>query len=681
MATRMSKQTRLEVLGGQGRLGIGDERVYYQPPAQMLPAVDWKPPRLVDMPSWRDAKRVSIDLECKDEDLRALGPGVRRSGSYVVGVSFAIEDGPAHYLPIAHHGGDNCEGDVMSYVRDQLRDFRGILTGAGLGYDIDWLAEHDCPVWNQDWRDVQVLDPLLNELHRRYNLEAICERYGLPGKDETILREAAAAYRVDPKKGLWRLPARYVAQYAVTDARRPLQVLRRQEAKIPEENVEQIWGLERKVTPILVKMRRRGVRIDVDKLDQIERLAVKNESECLSDLYRLTGVRVAVGDVWKAVALEPAVAGCGVRVPRTPKTRAPSIDNVLLEKCGDVGRLILRARKWNKLRTTFAAQVRRALTRRSDGDWRVHCTFNQLRTNDDNAGDGEESDGKGVRYGRLSSSAYNMQQQPSRDDEFGSLWRSVYIADDGARWACLDWSQQEPRIGVHYAELLRLPGAKEFADEYRRNPSLDIHQKLTDLGNEQRRRRRLDGATDLEDLERKIVKNFVNGRLYGMGDTKLCHSFGLPTVWVERYGKRIEVPGPEGQAMIEEFNAFAPWISGLTRHAARRAEERGFVVTILGRVLRFERGPDGKIWKAHKAFNRIGQGSAADQAKATLVEADREGIPIQTAVHDEFNFSYTDVAQPRRLRELMMNVVRFSVPMKVDFEHGDNWGELQKDAA
>lgn len=671
MARGNSRQTRLEKLGGQVRLSIGDDRVYYRPPEQMLPRVKWSPPKLSELPSWRDAKRVSIDLECRDEDLRTLGPGVRRAGSYVAGVAFAIEDGPSHYLPIAHDGGDNCDGDVWSYVSDQLRDFRGVLVGAGLGYDLDWLAEKQCRVFDHDIRDVQVLDPLLNELHRRYGLNDLCERYGLPGKDETVLRTAAEAYRVDPKKQLWRLPGRFVAQYAITDAKRPLQLLRRQEARVDEEDVGRIWALEKQVTPILVKMRRRGVRVDVAKLDQIEAEALRQEAEYLSQVYRATGVRIAVGDVMKATALEPAVRGHGPPVPKTAKLGLPSINGDYLKLCGPVGKLILRARKWNKLRSTFCAQVRKALVRHSADDYRVHCTFNQLRTNDDAAGgEGDDGDGKGVRYGRLSSTNFNIQQQPIRDEEFGAVWRSVFVADVGGRWACSDWSQQEPRIGVHYAELLGLPGAREFADEYRRNPALDIHQKLTDIGNEQ-------GAG----LTRTTVKNFVNGRLYGMGDAKLCRSMGFPTEVVFRYGKEIEVPGPAGQEVIDRFNAFAPWISGLTRYAARRAEQRGFVVTVLGRKLRFEIGPDGKIWKAHKAFNRIGQGGAADQMKATLVEADREGIPVQMAVHDEFDFSFDDVRQPRRLKELQMTVVQFNVPMKVDLELGPSWGELEKDAA
>ena len=381
-------------------------------------------------------------------------------------------------------------------------------------------------------------------------------------------------------------------------------------------------------------------------------------------MHRATGVNIGVGNVWKAEVLAHALRQFGVEVGRTAKGKS-SVDKVLLKDAGEVGKWILRAREWNKLRTTFCSRVREYAI----GD-RLHCTFNQLKATDD---EGEE---KGVRYGRLSSSNDNMQFQPVRHDEYGNLWRSVYICDEGAEgWACSDWSQQEPRIGVHYAEILEkqsggqlCPGASAFADEYRSNPALDIHQKLTDIAN------------DPQNYPRKVVKNFVNGRLYGMGDVLLCHHMGWETeqIFSKKLNRMMEVPTRDSKEKINGFMKFAPWIPGLTKAAAKAAEKNGHVWTYLRRKCHFEKGPDGKIWKAHKAFNRIGQGSAADQMKATLVAADAEGIPIQLSVHDEFDFSYHDIKQAKRLKELQMTVVQFNVPMKVDLEVGPSWGELTK---
>ena len=108
----------------------------------MIPKVDWRPPRIADLPSWADAKRVCIDVETKDPDLNRLGPGDFRPGNHVVGIAFSIEDGATHYLPIRHEGGDNLNVEhVLEYVRDQCRIYTGSVVGANLGYDMGFLAQ------------------------------------------------------------------------------------------------------------------------------------------------------------------------------------------------------------------------------------------------------------------------------------------------------------------------------------------------------------------------------------------------------------------------------------------------------------------------------------------------------------------------------------------------------------
>lgn len=648
-----------------------NRRSYYAPDPTMLPKVDWRPPRMSELPSWASAKRVCIDVETRDETLRELGPGCRRDPNryYVCGLSFAIEDGPAFYLPMRHEGGDNMvEGPtaVWSYVRDQMRVFKGTLLGNGITYDLDWICqstgEDEC--LKKPIVDIQAADVMINELELQYDLDTLCHRHGLPGKDEKLLREVAAIYRLDPKRDMWRMPARFVAAYGIGDVVRPLQIYRRQETKIDEEGTNSIWSLEQKVTPILVKMRRRGIRIDLEKLTYIENRATEVMREEMAKVTHITGVKLTVDDVWKGDSLAKALRVAGYELTKTAKGK-DSVDKEFLAKCGPIGKSMLRARQWGKLKTTFAAQVREQLI----GD-RAHVTFHQLRNNSDE----RDGDGKGVRYGRFSGTDFNIQFQPIRNKEFGALWRSIFVADHDGEWVTSDWGQQEPRIAVHYAEKLRLPGAKEFADEYRQNPLLDIHSKLAEISG----------------LERTVVKNYVNGRLYGEGDTKLCVQLGEPLVERPTPGKQCRfcggfghkcVPGPEGQAKIDQFVRFAPWVPGLVREATKAAEQNGHVWTILRRKCRFERGPDGKIWRAHKSFNRVGQGSAADQMKATLVAVDAAGIPIQAIVHDEFDYTRPrgDRSVSELVRQLQLETVKFSVPMRVDVEVGPSWGEIVKE--
>lgn len=621
------------------------------------PKTEWAPPSLSSLPSWADAKRVAIDIETKDLRLKELGPGVRR-GAYIVGVSFAIEDGPAHYLPIAHAGGGNLDREqVLQYLRDQARVFKGDLVGANLPYDLDFLQEEGVIFSPRYYRDVQVAEPLLDELQLSYSLDAIALRHKLPGKDESHLHAAAQSWGVDPKAGLWQLPARHVGLYAIQDVRLPLQLLRRQETQIEEQELWPIYNLESQVLPVLLKLRRRGVRVDWDRLAQVETFSLGEEGKVLDEVFRLTGIRVAVGDVWKADALAKVLVSIGVEPPKTPSTNKPSVTADLLKAIDhDVARCILRARKVNKLRTTFAQSVRD----HAIGD-RVHTSYRQVRSNNQ---EGEDDDG--ARYGRLSSCDPNLQQQPARDPELGPLWRSIYIPDEDGLWACLDYSQQEPRWATHFAELAKCTGAREAADKFRNDPRTDNHEMMRDIigwkGKEGRTR----------------AKEIYLGLCYGMGGAKLCRKINLPTKWVHssRQNKMIEVAGDEGNAVLDAFNRGAPFIKELAEKCTGAAKARGYVRTVLGRKCRFPKGPKGYDF-THKACNRVVQGSSGDQTKKALVDADAAGCYVQLQVHDELDTTIWKREEAEMLAEIMRTGVPCNVPSVVDIETGDSWGEVK----
>lgn len=637
----------------------------------LTPITNWQPPSLNALPSWASAKRVAIDCETRDPDLKTLGPGVRRKGSsYVVGISFAIEDGPSGYLPIAHAGGGNLPKHlVVKYMKDQAEVFTGEIVGANLPYDLDWLAEEGIVFRKAKFfRDVQVAEPLIDELQLSYSLENIAKRHGLGGKDETLLAQAARAYGVHPKKDLWRLPAQFVGPYAEEDARLPLQILRRQERIIDEQDIWGVYNLESRVLPVLVKMRRRGVRVHEGRLAEIERWSLAQETEALAQVKHLTGILIPVGDVWKPEVLAPAFEHIGVRLGKTADGR-PSIDKELLGSIDhDVARAIERARKTNKLRTTFASSVREHMV-----NGRIHATFNQLRMEKDNG------DLAGAAFGRLSCVQPNLQQQPARD-EFAKMWRGIYLPDEGAEWAALDYSQQEPRMTVHFAELCELPGAKEAGERYRTDPDADNHQMMADMAK----------------IQRKAAKEIFLGLCYGMGGAKLCRKLGLPIAWAVSHrsvrglvaldtergqlllaqgGKKLEIAGPEGQALLDTFDSKVPFVRQLAKRCQKVAGERGYLMTLSGRRCRFPKTPEGKYDWTHKALNRLIQGSSADQTKTAMVELDAAGHYLQLQVHDEMDGSVRSPEEAEAMAEIMRTCVPLTVPSKVDVELGPSWGE------
>jgi DNA polymerase I-like protein with 3'-5' exonuclease and polymerase domains len=655
-------------------------------PSLFPPPSEWKPPRLDDLPQdWNAVSRIGLDTETKDTDLKRLGCGVRRGGE-LMGISLCLDGQEPLYLPMRHLGGDNCpEGPeaVLRYVRDQAKRFRGDVVGAKISYDLDYLEEEGVVFPQARFRDVQVAEALIDELQLSYSLDSILKRRGLSLKDETLLREAAASFRgakgkLDPKRDLWMLPGRFVGPYAEADALRPLELLRSQEIDIERNGLQRIWDLETDVLPVLVKMRRRGVRVNMDKLDQVERYAQAEETKVWSEVLRLSGVHVRVGDAMKAAVLARVFQAVGVSYQMTSQGK-PSITKEFLAHINHpVGDLIRRARKMSQLRSTFVNSIRQHVINHGD-EWRVHCTFNQTVVQDD------DDEVEGARPGRLSCVDPNLQQQPSpdRDPEIGGMWRDIYEPDRGALWGTLDYSQQEPRLAVHTAVIsgperigkLAHDSALLMAQRYWDDRSADAHTLFTqtvygeDVVNEPK---------DVFKKKRNYCKQIFLGIAYGMGGAKLCRQLGLPLEWkyLDWAKEERECAGAEGQAILDLVDQRAPYLKTTARAVESVAKQRGYVITILGRHCHFPKS-NGKYDWTYKAFNRAIQGGAADQTKRAMVELDRAGAYLQLQIHDEFDESIESQAVGEAHAKIMEDCVPLKVPSKVDLEIGPSWGRAK----
>lgn len=667
----------------------------------LTPESTWRPPRISELPSWVGAKRIAIDTETNDPTLRTLGPGVRR-GAYIAGVSFAIEDGPKHYLPLRHAGGDNMEDPIqaLGWLKDQAKSFTGEIVGAHLSYDLDFLLAAGIAFPQiKMFRDVQIAEPLIWEFARSFSLETICQKYLGIGKAEGILRDAANCYGINPKKDLHMLPARFVGEYAEADAALPLLVLRRQEKEIDDQDLWKIYNMESELLPVLVRMRQRGVRVSIEKLAQVEKWSAEQEKQALGEVERLTGVRIPFNSVWQAAALVPALQNIGCKIPLTPKTKKPSIDKAFLASIDHpVAHAIARARKVNKVRTTFCNSIREHMI----GD-RIHAIFHQLRSSDEEDEDGA---GSGARFGRVSCSNPNLQQQPARDPEIGPIWRQIYIPEDGELWCSADFSSQEPRQAVHYATITKLGNVKvrtpsgqvwvdadksaaEMAKRYNNDPSTDPHQQLANI---------IMGRIATKD-ERKDAKIIFLGLSYGMGGAKLCRNLGYPTIMAvydpvtkvtvdisSAEGKRIaaqggrifEAAGYEGTLILDQFDASVPFVRALSRICQKAANKYGYVRTAAGRKCRFEKDDMGNIIDGHKAGNKIIQGSSADQTKQCLINLDKEGYFITLQIHDEVTASVKNINEAKKIAEIMENTYKLAVPSIVSLEIGSSWGEAKE---
>lgn len=640
---------------------------------------DWKPPVLSELPSWEHAKLVGYDLETKDEQLKDLGIGVRRGGQ-IVGIGFAFDDGPEFYVPLRHVSGGNVDPEQgLRYFRNNAKYFRGELVGANLSYDLDYSAEEGINFSSAEFiRDIQVVDPLLYELHEAFSLKAQCLRYDVPPKEEELLNRAALDHGLDPKKDLHKLHSKYVGPYGEKDPRRPLQIWKKMIKLIDDQGLWPIVNLECRLTPVLVKMRRRGVRIDFDQLDRIDKWALSEQLVELKKVCDATGILVQPHEMMQTELLARVFQAIGIQLGRTTKGQW-NIDSEVLDNIDHpVATAVKRARKLFKLRSTFVTSIRSYAT-----NGRIHCTFNQGISYDERMG--KE---KGAAYGRLSSCDPNLQQQPSRD-EFAAAWRAIYIPENGAIWGSTDLSQQEPRWVTHFAAAMKLQGAWDAVREYRTNPRVDNHTFMAKLTG----------------IDRKYAKNIYLGICYNQGGAKLCRILGYNTRWAlrlkddrtiqyfnekhEAMAARVkarqegfiwEAAGPEGQAILDAFDKRAPFIRQLSKKAEYKARECGIIRTVGGRVLHFPQLDDGSFDWTQKALNRLIQGSSGDQVKQALVNIDREfpELFIQLQVHDEIDGSYESIADCKKVARMMSEAIPALIPFRVDVEVGPNWGNITK---
>ncbi len=411
----------------------------------ILPESSWLPPEI--FPDLSDADIIAIDLETRDPNLKDRGPGWPRLDGEVAGIAVAVE-GWKGYFPIAHEEGGNLDrGKVISWLSTQLKNnpkSKKLFHNAQ--YDLGWLRSLDIHI-KDNIIDTMVAAPLINEDRWSYALNALGKDYLQEKKDESLLREAAEAFGVNAKSEMWRLPAMFVGPYAEQDASLTLRLWTHLKPLLDKEDLWHIFDLESSLTPILVEMRARGVRVDLDKAEDASKRLKARETEIFAKIKKEYG---ADPQIWANASIAGIFDEAKLVYPRTEKG-APSFQQQWLESHEhELPRLIVEARKINKARTTFIEKM--VLQHSHEG--RIHTEFHPLR-----------SDAGGTVSGRISCSHPNLQQVPARDPEIGKMIRSLFIPEEGCYWGAFDYCFSED------TEVLTEEGFKLFKD-------LSRHEKL-----------------------------------------------------------------------------------------------------------------------------------------------------------------------------------------------------------
>jgi len=411
--------------------------------------------------------------------------------------------------------------------------------------------------------------------------------------------------------------------------------------------------------------------VDVDRLAWVDTWVKEQQELAHAEIANITGFHLKEGECTTTSAIMPLLESIGAPASESyNKEYLSTIDHPVIPH-------LLRARRFDKISTMYVEPTIAHLTSNN----RIHTNFHQLKKEN-------EGNSKGTISGRISCSNVNLQQQPSTDPEIAPVWRSIYVPDTDIFGNC-DYSQQEPRLLVHFSDLVkfhkgspmwkrygeRIKGGHEAAEKYRKNPDMDFHKMMTDIT----------GLAEKygKDLGRKYAKKLFLGRVYGMGDPKLCHSLGLPTKWVEAedwkgnvYMK--EIAGEEGQRLIDILREKAPFAPLMAEVCRAKVKQQGYITTLLGRRRNFPLNQWGKYDWLHKSLNALIQGSAADQTKLAMAILYEEGYPLQLQVHDSVNLSLDSIEQGMEVKEIMENCVKLNIPVKVDLEVGRNWGLVKK---
>lgn len=582
----------------------------------------------------------------------------------VFGVACAwVEDGviKSDYVDVRRHP------QALSLIKSRADKAKKIVNHH-MKFDVHMLREAGAPIDPRKCECTMIRAALIDEHLRNYDLDSLAKKYLKKEKVSDIYAELASLFGGRPTRkaqmpNLHLAPEELVRRYAVVDAEIALELYLWQEKEIERQELQQVWGLERRLFPYVVRMEHDGIRVDLDeaqnKMDQITLVVDRTQKEIDSiagfavnpnpsnSIKQLFAVKQDEAGRW--------VTSCGT-ILTTTDAGAPSIDKEALERIKHpAAAKILQVRKLIRMRDTFLGG--HILQHAVNG--RVHANINQTK--------GDDTGGTGT--GRLSYTDPALQQIPSRDKTMARLIRPVFLPDEDMGWSYGDLDQHELRIFHHYVNNPLIINA------YRDNPDLDGHAAVAEL-------------TGLPRNPQPGGKSTANAKqmnlamIFNMGGGELAANMGM-SYTIETIGRgankhEYKKAGSEAQAIIDDYYRMMPGVKEIAQQARAIAKSRGYVKTIKGRHVRF---PGGEF--VYKASGLVYQGSAADLNKENMIrifeylDSECPEARLMLNIHDEYSISLPFGGAAKHLKEIKAEIQRrpeLRVPIRIDFSvPASNW--------
>ena len=419
---------------------------------------------------------VAIDIETYDPNLKTKGSGAIRNDGFICGIAVATDNDLA-YFPLRHSDTDidyQRIDKIWKVLNDKIFQNKNITkVFHNAMYDVCWIRAVTGMMIKGRIVDTMIAASVINENRFKYSLDALSKDYLNEEKYKYDLQQKTLEWSggtvKDPMTNMHKLPASIVKEYAKQDVNLTYKLWNLFNKKIDEvlytkEDGEQktcrkIFELETKLFLCLVDMKFKGVKIDVAKAILFGKHLKKRRDQIIKAIESVTTIKV---DIWAAASIKKLLDHLCIKDYKvTPKSKMPQLPKDYLRKHNNKClRAIAKAREYDKAVNTFIDGLLEYVHK-----GRIHADINQIR-----------SDTGGTVTGRFSMSNPNLQQIPAKG-YIGGKMRELFIPEDGCKWGSFDYSQQEPRIVVHYAIKLGLPGTENLQEEFDKEDA-DFHKSL-----------------------------------------------------------------------------------------------------------------------------------------------------------------------------------------------------------
>jgi DNA polymerase I-like protein with 3'-5' exonuclease and polymerase domains len=577
--------------------------------------------------------------------------------------------------------------------------------------------------------DTMIAASVIDENKFKYSLDALSKEYLNEGKYkydlENLVLKDSKGVKKNALSNMHEVSAEIATQYAKQDVNLTLklwnifnkkldEVLYTKPDTKEEKTCRKIFELETRLFPCLVDMKFKGVRIDIQKLENFGKKLKFRRDNLLNIIEKHTGIRV---QIWAASSVKTLLQQQNItNYQKTPKSGMPKLPkDYLTTHSNRFLRHVGKARECDKAVNTFIEGLKGYIH-----NGRIHADINQIR-----------SDQGGTVTGRFSMSNPNLQQIPAKG-YYGKKMREMFLPEEGHDWVSFDYSQQEPRIVVHYAIKHELSKTSDLKNKINKEKA-DFHQIVADMAK----------------ISRKQAKTINLGLFYGMGKGKLQQELNLDK--------------DQAKQLFDTYHNKVPFVKELSDNLMGFAKRERLVFTLEDRFCRFDKyesvkkrwnnkerkfeewDPEAKeikqkndtikyegewitpkllsreeAWSkfkllynskvqskkenpkspgkyeeltekerqfwftqyfvpafTYKALNRLVQGSAADMTKKAMVLLYEKGIVPHIQIHDELCISIKNKETRIMVQKIMEKAISLEIENKVDYESGPNWGIIK----